>query len=139
VSAVGFSLFDGMDLAGVTPDELWAAYAALGGMASPARLVRQVSGELPMDETEHDLVAQALNEWFLDHGVDSFPVAYTRPAVAGARPSAPRRPAGSVSRQVMVSRQIRFQAASARHETHATCLRSAELRMTALRLRRRSI
>ena len=79
----GFSLAEGADLARVHPDELWLGYLALGGAATLDEFRREIGarGELP--RREHNLIAQALNEWFLDHSIDTFPVAYAPAAPVG--------------------------------------------------------
>lgn len=76
----GFSLSDGMDLSGVSIDEVWSAYAVLGGGADPAKLALEIRGDSLVDDREHDLIAQALNECFLERGVTTFPVGYAAAA-----------------------------------------------------------
>lgn len=132
---MGFSLVDGIDLAGVSAETLWPMYVAVGGAASPGRLAGQMNGQVPMDDMEHDLIVQALNEWFLDRGMDSFPVAYARAYADSRRMPEDRRFEGHASRQVIASRLIRYQAARARHDTHETCVQSVRLRMAAEQLR----
>lgn len=73
-----FGLRDGMDLAGIEPGELWWHYSAIGGAGSEAWLAGAVHGTAPCPDDEHDLIAQALNEAFLDRGVSTFPVGYAR-------------------------------------------------------------
>ena len=54
-------------------DDLWLAYFALGGAAGPEELERYLAAGLgPM---EYDVVAQAINERFVDRGGDH-PVPY---------------------------------------------------------------
>lgn len=54
-------------------DDLWLAYFALGGAAAPESLGRYLAGGVgPMD---YDVVAQAINERFVDRGGDH-PVPY---------------------------------------------------------------
>jgi hypothetical protein len=71
----GFSLSDGWDLSGLTLTELWLRYLGLGGSASPAQLEGYASGHVAPDSYQHNLIAQAINEHFLDHGEDH-PVSY---------------------------------------------------------------
>jgi hypothetical protein len=63
--------------AGMSYEELWLAYFALGGIAS-ARTIRSYlrhegPGQVP--KSEYDLLAQAINERFLERGQDH-PVPY---------------------------------------------------------------
>lgn len=81
-----FSLSDGMELSGVSIDEVWGAYAVLGGGADPAQLTFEIRGDAPVDDREHDLIAQALNECFLEHGVTTFPVGYASAVGEQAKP-----------------------------------------------------
>lgn len=60
--------------AGMTLEELWLAYYALGGMLLPAQLFAYLQGE-GEGLDDYDVVAQALNERFRDQDLDS-PVAY---------------------------------------------------------------
>lgn len=71
----GLSLADGMDLAGLTFPQLWARYFAIGGNGSEADLRRHVDAADCEDDHEHNLIAHAINEAFLDIGGDH-PVAY---------------------------------------------------------------
>ncbi len=71
----GFSLSDGWDLSGLTLTQLWLRYLALGGTASPAQLEAYARGRLRPDTYQHNLIAQAINEHFLDRGEDH-PVSY---------------------------------------------------------------
>ena len=73
---VRLSLQDGFDLAGIDIRELWWRYAALGGQAGPSLLGRRITAAEPVSESEHNLIAQALNEHFADWGIDTFPVGY---------------------------------------------------------------
>jgi len=71
----GFSLSDGWDLSGLTLAELWLGYLALGGTASKARVARYARGLLRPDSYQHNMIAQAINEHFIDRGEDH-PVGY---------------------------------------------------------------
>jgi hypothetical protein len=58
--------------AGMSFEELWMAYFALGGTAS-ARTIRSYllhERPDPVTDSEYDLLAQAINERFLDQGQD---------------------------------------------------------------------
>lgn len=76
--STGFSLSDGFQLSGGDLAELWWRYAAVGGRGDLATLGRRVREQEPVDEREHNLIAQALNELFVDLRAPSFPVAYAR-------------------------------------------------------------
>jgi len=71
----GFSLCDSWDLSGLTLHELWLRYLALGGTASPARVEAFARGLLRPDSYQHNMIAQAINEYFIDRGEDH-PVSY---------------------------------------------------------------
>jgi hypothetical protein len=72
---LGFSLFDGLQLSGMTPTELWLRYYAVGGDAGELEVEACALGLLTPDPHEHNLIAQALNEHFIDGGEDH-PVRY---------------------------------------------------------------
>jgi hypothetical protein len=72
----GLSLRDGMDLSGMTYDELWIRQVSVGGTAGEVEVEAYVLGLLDSDDFQHDLLAQALNEYFLERGQDH-PVGYT--------------------------------------------------------------
>lgn len=71
----GLSLADGMTRSGMGFDELWLRQLGLGGDAGPLEVEAYVLGLLELDGYHHDLLAQALNECFLERGEDH-PVAY---------------------------------------------------------------
>jgi DNA replication protein DnaD len=60
---------------GVSIDDLWVDYLALGGQLMPFELEAFLSGLRPVDDHDHDLIVQALNERFLDLDADH-PLAY---------------------------------------------------------------
>lgn len=70
----GLSLADGMDLAGLDYPQLWASYVEVGGSGSLADLRRHVAFGTD-DDHEHNLIAHAINEAFVDMDADH-PVAY---------------------------------------------------------------
>jgi hypothetical protein len=74
-SGLGFSLFDGLQLSGMSPHELWLRYYAVGGDATELEVEACTLGLLTPDPYEHNLIAQALNEHFIDRGEDH-PVGY---------------------------------------------------------------
>lgn len=69
------SLFEGLQRSGMTPAELWIKYYAIGGDAAELEVEAYVLGLLSPDDYQHNLIAQALNEYFLDHHEDH-PVRY---------------------------------------------------------------
>ena len=71
----GLSLRDGVERAGVTYEDLWLRQLALGGEAGSLEVEAYVLGLLIPDAHQHDVIAQALNECFLERGGDH-PVAY---------------------------------------------------------------
>jgi hypothetical protein len=70
--------------AGMSFDQLWIAYYALGGWAPP-EVVRAFLGGSSAAVIDYDVLAQAINERFLDQGGDH-PVPYREDL---APPSAP--------------------------------------------------
>jgi len=71
----GFSLSDGWDLSGLTLDQLWLRYIAIGGTVGKAQLAVYARGRGRPDDYQHNMIAQAINEHFLDRGGDH-PVGY---------------------------------------------------------------
>jgi hypothetical protein len=69
------SLSDGLRRSGLTPAELWLRYYAVGGDAGELEVEAYALGLLRPDAYEHNLIAQALNEYFLDCHEDH-PVSY---------------------------------------------------------------
>lgn len=55
--------------------ELWWAYFALGGNATPLQLTAFLAGVARPKRRDHDRLAQALNDQYADLGSDS-PVPY---------------------------------------------------------------
>jgi hypothetical protein len=60
--------------AGMTFDELWLAYFALGGASLPAALRSYLAGD-GGNGIDYDVLAQAINERFVDKG-GNHPVPY---------------------------------------------------------------
>lgn len=77
IDRAGLTLSEGMELAGLDVLQLWGRYVAVGGEADTAALADEVRGRRRCTAREHDLIAQALNECFLEQGSDTFPVAYS--------------------------------------------------------------
>jgi hypothetical protein len=61
--------------AGLSNLELWSRYFALGGMSTPLQLKAFVDGAVQPSSHEHDLIAHALNERFVELG-GNHPVPY---------------------------------------------------------------
>ncbi len=57
-------------------DELWRRYFELGGMCSPIELEAVLFGVIRPTPHDHDILAHALNERFVELG-DNHPVAYS--------------------------------------------------------------
>ncbi len=69
------SLSDGLRLSGLSDQDLWNRYLVLGGNSEMADMRRHVdSGDCP-SQHDHNIIALALNESFLERGHDH-PVAY---------------------------------------------------------------
>jgi hypothetical protein len=129
----GISLADGFDLAGLDISEIWVRYMSLGGTAAQPRLLAEVAGTVAISDLEHDLIAQALNEVFLDRSVDVFPVSYRRRSEAQWRvATAPvaTRPA-RIPSWVSQSQLVRHRAAEVRAQASATCQRAHQLQRAA--------
>lgn len=75
MSDAGLTLREGMELAGLDPTDLWERYVALGGNGTVSEVLRHVTNRDCPDDREHNLIAQAINEAFLERGQDH-PVAY---------------------------------------------------------------
>ena len=78
----GMSLEDGMRLSGMSYPELWLRYISVSGTTGELELEAYVLGLLVPDDYQHNLIAQALNEYFLELGQD-LPVGYRDTATAG--------------------------------------------------------
>ncbi|MEO7260426.1 MAG: hypothetical protein ABI047_04090 [Jatrophihabitantaceae bacterium] len=69
------SLQDGLDLSGMSVEELWLRQVSVGGSAGSLETEAYVLGLLIPDPHQYDVLAQALNEHFLELGQDH-PVGY---------------------------------------------------------------
>jgi hypothetical protein len=76
----GLTLYEGLTRSGLTYEELWLAQLGLGGNADSMSIEAYVLGVLRPDSHQHNLLAQALNEHFLEIGADH-PVAYAERSV----------------------------------------------------------
>jgi len=68
----------GLTRSGLTYRELWWRQIAVGGDAGPLELEAYLLGLLVLDPHQHDVIAQALNEYFLECGQDH-PMPYSEP------------------------------------------------------------
>jgi hypothetical protein len=69
------SLQDGLARSGMTFTELWIRQLGVGGDAGRLEVEAYVLGLLTVDAFQHNLLAQAINEYFLEHHRDH-PVGY---------------------------------------------------------------
>jgi hypothetical protein len=60
---------------GLTNDELWIGYYSLGGTADPQTLGAYLAGTAIPSRGQYDVIAQALNDHFVDGG-GNHPVPY---------------------------------------------------------------
>jgi hypothetical protein len=77
----GMSLQDGMRLSGMSFWELWLRQIAVSGTIGELELEAYVLELLVPDDYQHNLIAQAINEYFIELGQDH-PVAYRDTAIA---------------------------------------------------------
>ena len=71
--------------ADLTPAELWGRYFELGGMSSPLEVDAYLFGALIPTAHDHDVLAHALNERFVELGGDH-PVPYSDDAAPQQEP-----------------------------------------------------
>ena len=62
----------------LTLDDLWIRYLGLGGTAIQSEFKGYVEGTSHPSDHDHDVLAHALNERFMDMDMDS-PVPYSHP------------------------------------------------------------
>jgi hypothetical protein len=74
----GVTLAEGMRASGMDFGELWLRYISVSGAAGPFEVEAYVLGLLAPTVYEHDLIAQAINESFIDQG-ENHPVGYWFP------------------------------------------------------------
>ncbi len=77
----GMSLQEGMRLSGMTYPELWLRHIAVSGTTGELEIEAYVLGLLVADDYQHNLIAQAINEYFIDRG-GNHPVGYRDTATA---------------------------------------------------------
>ena len=59
----------------ISRDQLWADYMGMGGEATPTQVADYLDGTAEISRHDHNMVALALNEVYLDRGGD-YPVPY---------------------------------------------------------------
>jgi hypothetical protein len=69
------ALRTGLALSNISIPALWGSYLGIGGTMSLAHLLDTLQGTQEVTDHEHDMVAQALNDHFVDQGLNH-PVAY---------------------------------------------------------------
>lgn len=74
------NLEQGVEQAGLSFHEVWLRQLGVGGTASELEVEAYVLGLLSPDSYQHDLIAQAINERFLEVGSDH-PVGYRSTAL----------------------------------------------------------
>jgi len=65
----------GLHLTGWNTSDLWVAAVAIGGAFSHRDVGQITSGERRATPAEHDILAAAFNDYFVDHGEDH-PISY---------------------------------------------------------------
>ena len=84
----GLSLQEGMRLSGMSFPELWLRQISVSGTIGELELEAYVLGLLEPDDYHHNLIAQAINEYFLEQGQDH-PVGYRDVAAPASDGGAP--------------------------------------------------
>ena len=79
------SLEAGMARSEMTFEELWLRQVAVGGQAAALEIEAYVLGLLRVDNLQYDIIAQALNEHFVERGEDH-PVGYSEAGSSLAEP-----------------------------------------------------
>lgn len=130
----GLGLLTAMEQRGLALTEVWWHYIAIGGRHGLPTFADEVAGIAPPGDEEHDLIAHAINESLLDHGVSSFPVEYASTLrVESARDRAPR---VTTDRDPAVTgpTSARERAAVARQRSATASRQAAVLQLNAARL-----
>lgn len=136
VDQTRFTLRDGFDLTGASQEELWWRYLAIGGTATLATLTERMDGVAACDDTEHVLIAHAINEWFLERGLGTFPVSY-RPAperVTAAQDAGRNQQDEAAEPARLQPAEVRQWAAQARMRSATAARQAAALHLAASRL-----
>jgi len=67
---VGLSVVEGAERLGVDPGQVWVEYLALGGHLAEAEVRAVLNGTQELSLREHNFLAAALNDYFVDRGED---------------------------------------------------------------------
>ena len=67
---------------GLSVARLWKRYFGLGGNATPEETARYLDGEAALPRVEHDMLTHAVNEEFMDEGMDH-PIPYSEDLARG--------------------------------------------------------
>lgn len=78
----GATLRHALQLTGWTLDELWIAATGIGGALSRGDVKAIAAGHRAASRSEHDVLAAALNDWFVDHQQDHPVAAWSERGVA---------------------------------------------------------
>jgi hypothetical protein len=68
--SAGLSLVEGAARLGIDPGQLWVEYLAMGGHLAAAEVQAALNGTRELEPREHNFLAAALNEYFVDCGED---------------------------------------------------------------------
>jgi hypothetical protein len=71
----GAAIRAGLALSGLSLSDLWLRYIGMSGTHTLDELRSYVCGDAIWTAIQHDIAAQALNDYFTDHGLDHL-VAY---------------------------------------------------------------
>ena len=70
------TLAEGLHDSGLSYENLWTRYFALGGSRTLDNMRDRIDNpDMDTDDAEHNVIAQALNDYFVEQGKDH-PVAY---------------------------------------------------------------
>jgi|ACXJ01.1.fsa_nt_gi hypothetical protein len=56
------TLAAGFQRSGLSLEELWLAYLAIGGTGPPEQILAQLQGDHPITPVQYDLLAQSIND-----------------------------------------------------------------------------
>lgn len=60
----------GLARSDLTIEQLWLGYLSVGGAKSMGHMVAELRGD-DLPEREYDVIAQALNDHFVEHGINN--------------------------------------------------------------------
>lgn len=132
--ADGLGLLTGIEHGGLSLAEVWWRYIAIGGQNALPAFADEVAGMTPLDDYEHDLIAHAINESLLEHGVNSFPVEYASTASADRLPTPMPRVVAMHPADLTDRASARERAIAARQRSANASRQAALLQLSAARL-----